>query len=200
MSLLERLRRWRPRDRFVRNTGWMGVGEVGIRVSRLLATVVLARLLSPEDYGLAAIVLMTTEFVRVFTRNGIGDKLVQADAEEIAELCQTAWCLNWMIGTGPLPGSAGRILRRGPFLRERSPHPADHRGGPDLSHLPPGDGADSAGAPRQPSQGLQSDESGPGGGGQHPHRPAGPAGLRDVGHRSAQAARGAGLGGNDAAP
>jgi PST family polysaccharide transporter len=100
MSLLERLRRWRPRDRFVRNTGWMGVGEVGIRVSRLLATVLLARLLSPEDYGLAAIVLMTTEFVRVFTRNGIGDKLVQADAEEIGDLSQTAWCLNWLIGLG----------------------------------------------------------------------------------------------------
>jgi PST family polysaccharide transporter len=100
MTLLERLRRRLPQDRFVRNIGWMGMGEVGIRISRLLATVLLARLLSPVDYGMAAIVLMTTEFVRVFTRNGVGDKLVQAEAEEIAELCQTAWCLNWLIGIG----------------------------------------------------------------------------------------------------
>ncbi|MFQ6537325.1 MULTISPECIES: lipopolysaccharide biosynthesis protein [Aphanothece] len=100
MSWIEGLRRRLPQDRFVRNIGWMGLGEIGIRVSRLVATVLLARLLTPEDYGLAAIVLMTTEFVRVFTRNGIGDKLVQADAEEIAELCQTAWCLNWLIGIG----------------------------------------------------------------------------------------------------
>lgn len=100
MTLLERLRRRMPRDSFVRNIGWMGLGEVGIRVSRLLATVLLARLLTPEDYGVAAIVLMTTEFVRVFTRNGIGDKLVQADADEVSELCQTAWCLNWLIGIG----------------------------------------------------------------------------------------------------
>jgi teichuronic acid exporter len=100
MTLLERLRRRMPRDSFVRNIGWMGLGEVGIRVSRLLATVLLARLLTPEDYGIAAIVLMTTEFVRVFTRNGIGDKLVQAEAEEVGDLCQTAWCLNWMIGIG----------------------------------------------------------------------------------------------------
>jgi PST family polysaccharide transporter len=74
------------------------VGEVGIRISRLLATVLLARLLSPEDYGQAAIVLMTTEFIRVFTRNGISDKLIQADDEELADLCQTAWSLNWLIG------------------------------------------------------------------------------------------------------
>lgn len=100
MTLFEQLRQRLAGDRFVRNTGWMGLGEVGIRVSRLLATVILARLLSPEDYGLAAIVLMTTEFVRVFTRNGIGDKLVQADGKEIKELCQTAWCINWLIGIG----------------------------------------------------------------------------------------------------
>lgn len=100
MSLLQRLTELLPRDRFVRNVGWMGVGEVGIRVSRLLATVLLARLLTAEDYGLAAIVLMSTDFVRVFTRNGIADKLVQADEAEIGSLCQTAWCLNWLIGGG----------------------------------------------------------------------------------------------------
>ncbi|MCP9849448.1 lipopolysaccharide biosynthesis protein [Cyanobium sp. Morenito 9A2] len=100
MSWLTSLKARLPQDRFIRNIGWMGVGEVGIRLSRLVATVLLARLLSPEAYGLAAIVLMTTEFVRVFTRNGIGDKLVQADAGEVAELCQTAWCLNWLIGLG----------------------------------------------------------------------------------------------------
>ncbi len=100
MGRLSVLRRFIPKDRFIRNIGWMGVGEVGIRFSRLLATILLARLLSPRDYGLAAIVLMTSEFVRVFTRNGIGDKIVQADADEVAEICQTAWSLNWVIGSG----------------------------------------------------------------------------------------------------
>jgi PST family polysaccharide transporter len=100
MNWLNRIRGRLGRDRFVRNVGWMGLGEVGIRFSRLLATVLLARLLTAENYGQAAIVLMTTEFVRVFTRNGIGDKLVQADAGEIDGLRQTAWCLNWLIGLG----------------------------------------------------------------------------------------------------
>lgn len=99
MTLLDDLRKNIVQDRFVRNIGWMGIGEAGIRLSRLIATVLLARLLTPQDYGLAAIVLISTEFVRVFTRNGIGDKLVQADAQELNGLCQTAWCLNWLIGT-----------------------------------------------------------------------------------------------------
>ena len=98
MRLLSNLKRFIPKDRFIRNIGWMGVGEVGIRVSRLVATVLLARLLSPRDYGLAAIVLTSGELVKVFTRNGIGDKIVQADADEVSEICQTAWSLNWLIG------------------------------------------------------------------------------------------------------
>jgi teichuronic acid exporter len=94
------LRNRLPRDRFVRNVGWMGLSELGIRASRLIATIILARLLSPEDYGLAAIVLTTHEFIRVFTRNGIGDKLVQADADDVDDLCVTAYWLNWLLGGG----------------------------------------------------------------------------------------------------
>jgi PST family polysaccharide transporter len=95
-QLLKRL----PQDRFTRNIGWMGLSELGIRISRLGATVILARCLSPEDYGLAAIVLTTHEFIRVFTRNGIGDKLVQAEASDIDTLCNTAYWLNWLLGLG----------------------------------------------------------------------------------------------------
>jgi teichuronic acid exporter len=87
-------------DRFIRNIGWMGISELVIRVFRLGTTVILARFLSPEDYGLAAIVLTTHEFIRVFTRNGISDKIVQADASEVEEICRTAYGLNWLIASG----------------------------------------------------------------------------------------------------
>ncbi len=100
MSWIQTLQKRFPQDRFIRNMGWMGLSELGIRASRLIATVILARFLSPEDYGLAAIVLTTHEFIRVFTRNGIGDKLVQADADEIDQLCITAYWLNWLLGLG----------------------------------------------------------------------------------------------------
>ncbi len=87
-------------NRFARNIGWLGLSEILIRISRLAATVVLARWLSEYDYGLAALVLTTNEFVNVFTRNGIFDKLIQAKEEDIEELSQTAYYINWFICGG----------------------------------------------------------------------------------------------------
>ncbi len=84
-------------SQFIRNLGWLGSSEIVIRVFRLITTVVLARLLSPYDYGLSAIVLTTNEFVSVFTRNGIWAKLVQVDEKDLEELCQTAYWLNWLV-------------------------------------------------------------------------------------------------------
>jgi teichuronic acid exporter len=85
---------------FVRNVGWLGGSGAIIRVSRLITTIILARFLSPHDYGLAAIVLTTNEFVRVFTRNGIGIRLIQADEKQLEALAQSAYWLNWAIFIG----------------------------------------------------------------------------------------------------
>jgi PST family polysaccharide transporter len=87
-------------DRFVRNIGWMGASELVIRVFRLLTAILLSRFLAPEDFGLAAIVITSYEFIRTFTRNGIADKIVQADASEVEEVCRTAFGLNWLIALG----------------------------------------------------------------------------------------------------
>ncbi|MEE3717547.1 lipopolysaccharide biosynthesis protein [Tumidithrix elongata RA019] len=84
-------------DRFLRNLGWLGLSQLFIRVSRLAATIVLARLLTKEDYGLAALVLTTNEFVNVFTQNGIWAKIVQADKADLPQLCQTSYWLNWIV-------------------------------------------------------------------------------------------------------
>lgn len=73
------------------------MSELFIRISRLAATIVLARLLSKYDYGLAALVLTTNEFINVFTQNGIWDKLIQSDESDLKQLCQTAYCLNWIV-------------------------------------------------------------------------------------------------------
>jgi teichuronic acid exporter len=84
-------------SRFLQNLGWLGLSELFIRISRLAATVVLARQLSKYEYGLAALILTTNAFVEVFTHNGIWDKLIQADEEDIEDLSQTAYCLNWIV-------------------------------------------------------------------------------------------------------
>jgi len=87
-------------SQFIRNLGWLGGSGAVIRVSRLVATVILARFLTDYDYGLAAIVLTINEFVRVFSRNGIGTRLIQTDRDNLKELTQSAYCLNWLIFIG----------------------------------------------------------------------------------------------------
>ena len=67
---------------FVRNLGWLGMSGGVNRLTRLLTTVILARFLTQYDYGLIAIILATNEFVKVFTRNGVAVKLIQAPESE----------------------------------------------------------------------------------------------------------------------
>ncbi|WP_036531813.1 lipopolysaccharide biosynthesis protein [Neosynechococcus sphagnicola] len=85
---------------FVRNVGWLGGSGALIRVSRLLATIILARFLTQHDYGSAALVLTSNEFVRVFTRNGVVVRLIQTEAENLSHLSQSAYWLNWAMFIG----------------------------------------------------------------------------------------------------
>jgi len=85
---------------FNRNLSWMGGAEAINRVFRLVATVILARFLTKYDYGLAAIVLTTYEFTLVFTRIGIGGKVIQADEESLESICNGAYWLNWAVCLG----------------------------------------------------------------------------------------------------
>ena len=87
----------RLKSPFARNLGWLGLSGAVIRVTRLLTTIVLARFLTSHDYGLVAIILTINDLVRVFTRNGIGTRLVQAKGENVKQLAQSAYWLNWLI-------------------------------------------------------------------------------------------------------
>lgn len=85
-------------NQFIRNIGWLGGAELVNRMFRLGTTVVLARTLSPQDYGLAAIVLTTQDITNVFTLNsGIGNKIIHADEKDVETLANTAYWLNWII-------------------------------------------------------------------------------------------------------
>lgn len=80
----------------MRNLGWLGISEVIVRVTRLLTAIVLARLLDPLTFGLAALVLTINELIRVFSRNGIGAKIVQCDDNQLEKICNTAYRLNFL--------------------------------------------------------------------------------------------------------
>ena len=85
----------------IRNVGWLGTAELFNRVFRLGTTVTLARIFSPADYGLMAVIYMTFELVTVFLhRGGVAAKIIQADEAEVAELANTAYWLQWMVCIG----------------------------------------------------------------------------------------------------
>jgi O-antigen/teichoic acid export membrane protein len=84
-------------NKFIRNVGALVGGEALSRVFRIFLVVFIARLLSPYDYGLAAIVLTIREFANVFTmRGGLASKLIQADEADLPVLVNTAYWLNWI--------------------------------------------------------------------------------------------------------
>jgi PST family polysaccharide transporter len=86
-------------NQFIRNAGWLTGAEFLNRVLRLGVVIILARLLSPYEYGLVAIILAINEFANVFTfRAGIGSKLVQASEIDLPVLCNTAYWMNWILG------------------------------------------------------------------------------------------------------
>lgn len=61
----------------VRGGIWTLVGQFGSYAIRLISTVVLARLLSPADYGLIAMVAVVTNFIGIFSDMGLSMSTVQ---------------------------------------------------------------------------------------------------------------------------
>lgn len=85
-------------NQFIRNIGWLGGGEFVSRLFRICLVVVIARVLTPHDYALAAIILTVKELALVFTfSGGIGGKLVQAKEQDVEVLSTTAYWLNWIL-------------------------------------------------------------------------------------------------------
>ena len=83
---------------FRRNLSWLATGELMVRVSRLITTLILARCLSLQDYGLAALALATAEIVRILAANGIGNLIVKAEEHKLGRVSQTVFWLNLSIG------------------------------------------------------------------------------------------------------
>ncbi len=85
--------RWNS-DKLLRGFGLLGAGELFVRVSRIVTTIVLARTLDAAALGVAAVALATFELVRVLGNNGIGQMVVRASDERVAAICNTAWRLT----------------------------------------------------------------------------------------------------------
>jgi PST family polysaccharide transporter len=97
MTLTQTLKRLSS-NQFARNVGWLGGAELVQRVFRLATTVTLARVFTPEDYGMVSAIYTTFEFGNVLClRGGIGAKVVQASDSELAIITNTSYWLNWLL-------------------------------------------------------------------------------------------------------
>ena len=91
----------RLNSKFSRNIGWLGIAELINRVFRLGTTVTLARLFSPHDYGLMAIIYTVHGIAEVFTlKTGFNAKIIHTEKSELKTICQTSYCLNWVFCFG----------------------------------------------------------------------------------------------------
>jgi len=84
---------------FWKNLAYMGGVQVGARVLRIGATVVIARKLTEIDFGIAAIALASYEVLYLLARTGTIAKLVQVDSSMLVTSQNTAYWVNWLFFT-----------------------------------------------------------------------------------------------------
>lgn len=65
------------KSRVLRGLAWKGASQIFRQVSRIVVAIVLARLLTPHDFGLAAMVVVFSGLVLVFADLALGAALVQ---------------------------------------------------------------------------------------------------------------------------
>jgi teichuronic acid exporter len=80
----------------IKNIGWMTSAQVICKVFRLAVTVVIARLLAPDEFGLIAIVFTTYEIVNAIIRRGTQVSIVNGAQEQLDLICVKAYRLNWL--------------------------------------------------------------------------------------------------------
>ena len=71
-------------NKIVNNFIWRFAERCGAQVVSFIVSIVLARILDPEDYGLISLVLVFTTIFQVFVDSGLGTALIQKkDADEL---------------------------------------------------------------------------------------------------------------------
>lgn len=83
---------------FLIGASWLFSAQIVSRVARLATTLVVARVLSPEHFGIVAIALTVNEFAMVISRFGTSTALIKSDDKSLDHNCRSAWSLNWIIG------------------------------------------------------------------------------------------------------
>lgn len=82
-----------PAGHLLRGSAWMITMRWSIRGLGLVSTVILARVLTPEDFGIVAMAMVVIGFLEVFTQTGVDLALIRDRAATRAHF-DTAWTLE----------------------------------------------------------------------------------------------------------
>src|SRR5438552_1650853 len=85
------------KHQFLRGSAWVVIGDAVTQTAAMVRTVILARLLNPEDFGLMAIALLIQRVLDRFTETGVSAALIQKRGE-INGYLDTAWTLQLIRG------------------------------------------------------------------------------------------------------
>lgn len=91
-------------DRIRKGVAWKGASQILLQVSRVGVTIVLARLLTPHEFGLAAMVLVFGTLALIFSDLALGAALVQRRALTERERSTVFWL---SLGAGAVFTAAG---------------------------------------------------------------------------------------------
>jgi O-antigen/teichoic acid export membrane protein len=99
------------RSRVLRGLLWVGASQVGLQLTRALVAIAVARLLTPDEYGLAALALVFASLILIFSDLALGAALIQR--KELSEIDRdTAFWVT--LGGGALFSLLG-VLLAGPL-------------------------------------------------------------------------------------
>lgn len=84
-------------SRVVKGVAWMLMLRIALRLLGLLSTMVLARLLTPEDFGIVAIAMSFFALLTLFKSFGFDTAIIQIKHPE-REHYDTAWTFNFIFG------------------------------------------------------------------------------------------------------
>ncbi len=85
------------KQKTISGIGWSAVGGFSLQVLQFVILVILARLLSPEDFGLLGMILVFTGIATLFSELGFGAALIQKAELEEHHLSSVFW-LNLLVG------------------------------------------------------------------------------------------------------
>ncbi len=84
--------------RTLRGMAWAYGSYVGGRAFVLISTALLARLITPDEFGLVALALSFLAFLDMLQGLGVSEALVIADEEEIEENAETVFAIGVIVG------------------------------------------------------------------------------------------------------